>query len=157
MRVGYANHAHGPRVLGRANRNLRDRSELAVPRDRAAYPAPHQARQGARLDREPSIPRSLRTRHGAAVAPPATPTDQRKPPQDRAPPARRQRTLRASVFAFGAHKTSSLYAAWLVVAALLLGLALLSAVSDAPRTPSRDELARASLRTPHERATSGQY
>ncbi len=157
MRLGYVYHAHGPRVPGGADRTHRDRSAFPAPRDGAAYPPPRQGRRAAKLDRETSVAHSLHIRRPAAIAQPATPSDHTGPPRDQAPAVSRQRTPRASLFPFGAGTLSGLHAAWLVVAALLLGLALLSAVSDPPRMPSPDELARANLRTPHERATSGQY
>lgn len=62
-----------------------------------------------------------------------------------------------SASSFPSGGTAGFLAAWLIALALLLGLALLSAIWGPPRLPSPDEIARASLRTPHERANTGQY
>jgi hypothetical protein len=53
--------------------------------------------------------------------------------------------------------TNAFRSAWIIVAALLLGLALLSTVSGPSEAPSTDDLARNSTRTPQDSAMSGRY
>ena len=157
MRLGSVKRSYGPRVPRGPDWIDQVPSAFRVPTGGRGYPPPRQGRQAAKLDRESSVANRLNARQKAAVTQPATPSDHTGPPRDQAPPLSLRRRAGPGAFLFSSGALSGLHAAWLVVAALLLGLAILSAVSDPPRPPSPDELARASIRTPHERATSGQY
>jgi hypothetical protein len=54
-------------------------------------------------------------------------------------------------------KTNAIRSAWGIVIALLLGLALLSVLSGPPKTPSEEDIARASVSTPYDAVMSGRY
>lgn len=158
MRLGYIHYARGMQVqwgedlIGRVLRPLR------VPMGGRDYSPPRQGRESAGFDGELPVRRGPQARPKLAVAPPAARSEPSKPPSNRASPASPQiSTERPGVSPFGAGATAGLHAAWLIVLALLLGLALLSVFSDPPRALSPDEIARASVRTPHERANTGQY
>jgi hypothetical protein len=51
----------------------------------------------------------------------------------------------------------AILSAWIFVMALLLCLQLLSALYGPPKTLSLDEIAHASVRTPHDAVMSGRY
>ena len=158
MRLSYVNYAHGAR--GPRGPDLMERvpRPLRFPIGGRDYPPPRQGRRAVALEGEPSVRHGPQARQKPAVAPPAAPSEPSKPPRDRAPSASpRPSTPEPGLPRIDAGMMSGILAAWFIALALLVGLALLSAVSDPPRPLSPDELARASLRTPHERATSGQY
>ena len=157
MRLGSVTRAQGPWVPWGPDWIYQVPPMFRVPRGGRGHRASRQVLRGSDLSGEASAAHGLRVRPLAAIAEPATPSDPRGPPSDQASAVSRQRRPGSGASLFSSDALSGFHAAWLVAAALLLSLALLSAVSDPPRTPSPDELARASLRTPHERATSVQY
>ena len=155
MRSGSIRHAHGPRIPRGPGWTGEGLSWLRVPRRGRGYPTLGQAWHRAECDRQPAAAIRLDTAHRPAEAQRAATSESTQPSPDRTRPVDAPRTAGsgASLFRLGAMGGFS--AAWIIAAVLLLALAVLSAVSHPPRLPSNDDIARASVRVPHERPGPG--
>ena len=157
MRPGSTKHAHGSRFPHWQGWSVQGPHSFGVPRGRRGRPSSGQVGRWAKFDRQPSPGNSFGTQQKAAIAQSGASRDYGSPPRDQAAPVSARHPAMRGASAFGFGPASSFPAAWIIVGVLLLGLALISVVSNPPKPPSLDELARASLRIPHERANSWRY
>lgn len=157
MRMSVISRAHGHEIPRGPGPSSRGASSIRVPRARRDSPKPRPTQQRVEYGRKHAGANGLDAATRPAVAPPVTKSDSNTPSRDRSGPVDVLRIAEHAISSIRSGATSGFQAAWIIVGVLLLVLALISAVSYPPRVISEDDLARASVRVPHERADPGRF
>ncbi len=145
-------HAHGPPIPRGPGPPGWGLSSIDAWTARRGYPEPRRGPKRVEQGRKPSVVRRLNAAPEPTAAPPVATSNGINPSADRGGPVGVLRTVGHAATSLHSIASVGFAAAWLMVGVLLLALAVISAVSDPPRLPSEDELARASTRVAHERA-----
>ncbi len=144
-------HAHGPPIPRDPGPPGWGLSSIYAWTAGPGYPEPRRGSKRVEQGRKPSAVRGLNAAPEPTSASPVATSNGINPSADRGGAVGVLRTVGHAATSLRSTASGGFAAAWLMVGVLLLALAVISAVSDPPRLPSEDEVARASTHVPHER------